>query len=49
MNNVYLEIFFRAMLNSQLNKYAKGLFLERQMSEGLIHRRRQLATGVSYY
>lgn len=33
---------FRAMLNSQLNKYAKGLFPERQKPEG------QPATGVSY-
>lgn len=39
---------FRAMLNSQLNKYTRGLFPERQMSEGLFQRRRQPATGVSY-
>lgn len=39
---------FRAMLNSQLNKYTKGLFPERQMSECLFQRHRQPATGVSY-
>lgn len=39
---------FRAMLNSQLNKSAKGLFPERQMPEVLFQRPRQPATGVSY-